>query len=339
MGGPMLRLAPALLLLATAACNSGDDACEAATAKIETCFPDQATVATCDPDSAEQIASSSCEELADPSKADDPFTCFWMPWLCTGGGGTTTERGTIEVAVEECGGQRGDLCPYVTGTSCALVTLHDASNAEVARGFTSAGGRFTFSGLADGKFTVKIHDRDGTLATMQPYDFSAREEPAKLKVDVARGEDAPWARFPLVPDSQEGITQCADLAGGLTVKSPSGALVDRHEVEWDWVVELERAGEVIERTRPLFIHHEATESGQDENVLGFRTLVVGEYTVRLVRVDVPASRQRPNPDYAQLVRLYAVDEVDPLELTVKVTSAQRGKILSISQTIVDPIAE
>jgi hypothetical protein len=334
----MVRFTPALILvlLGATACSGGEAACEAAAETIATCFPNQA-VATCDPETAEQIAASSCDELTASGKADDPITCFWMPWLCSGG--STTSGGTIEVAVEECGGMRGDLCPYVTSASCALVTLHDASNAEVARGYTSAGGRFTVNGLADGNFTVKIHERDGSLATMQPYELSSNEEPAKVRVDVARGEDAPWARFALVPDSQERITQCADLAGGLTVKSPSGAEVDRHEVEWDWIVELEREGQVVERTRPLFIHHEATESGQDENVLGFRTLVMGEYTVRLVRVDIPESRQRPNPDYAQLVRLYAVDAVAPIETTVKVTSAKRGKILSISQTIVDPIAE
>lgn len=307
------------------------------TAKLAACFPDVTTIApTCDADVADQVNSMSCDELAARDGKADSWTCVWMPWLpsCGGGGGTSSGK-RIEVSTEECG--PGPLCPYVSGASCGLVTLYQGSQ-EVARGLSTGGGRFTFDGLAAGEYTVKVRKRDNTLARMFVSDLSDETATASVKVTVGSG-DAPWARFNLVNGSAAAMTRCADIDGSLTIKAKSNhAAVDRHLVEWDWIVELETDGAVVDRTRPLFIHHEASGSGQDENVLGFRQLRAGTHTLRFVRMNIPTYKQKPNPDYADLVKYYAADNVEPIEVTVTVSAAQAsGKTITVDKTLVDPL--
>lgn len=310
-------------------------------AKLAACFPDVTTIApTCDADVADQVNSMSCDELAARDGKADSWTCVWMPWLpsCSGGssgGGGTSSGKRIEVSTEECG--PGPLCPYVSGASCGLVTLHKGSQ-EVARGFSTGGGRFTFEGLGAGEYTVKIHKRDNTLAKMFVSDLSDETASASMKVTVGSGE-APWARFNLVNGTAAAMTRCADIDGNLTVKAKSNnAAVDRHEVEWDWIVELETDGAVVDRTRPLFIHHEASGSGQDVNVLGFRQLRAGTHTLRFVRMDIPEYKRRPNPNYADLVKYNAADGVDPIEVTVTVSAAQAsGRTVTVNKSLVDPL--
>lgn len=328
----MNRIAYLLIPLA-AACATSDDPCGAAADHIAACFPEHALATpACDPATAEDIAGSSCEALAGRDGKADGWSCIWMPWLasCSGGGGSTSGK-TIEVAVEECG--PGGLCPYVQSASCGLVTLHKGS-AEVARGYSSGGGRLTFEGLAAGTYTVKVHKRDNTLARMLPDQLSDTQASASVAVEVGTG-DAPWARFELVNGSAAQITRCADADGNLTVKDRAGHAVDRHVVEWDWIVEHEVDG-AIERTRPLFIHHEASGSGQDENVLGFRLLHTGTHTLRFVRVEIPTYLQKPNPDYDRLREDYAAN-VPPIESTFTVSASQVGKTVTINRTITDPL--
>lgn len=333
--GDMNRFA-ALLCLVAACAPTDDDACSDASAKIAACFPERATIApVCDPATADEIAASSCEDLAARDTKADSWTCIWMPWLCTSGGGGSTAGKKIEVAVEECGGDFAGTCPYVTSASCGLVTLHDAGGSEVSRGFSSGGGRFTFEGVPAGQYSVKVHERSGNLAKMMVSPLSSQTTSANVKVTVGSG-DAPWARFELVSGSADKITQCAELDGGLTVEDSAGGVVDRRAVEWEWLVELEVAGVVVERSRPLFIHHEATASGEDENAIGFRLVRPGMHTVRFVRMDIPDYKRRPNPDYAALRASYSAD-VEPIEFTINVTNAQRGRVVSISRTIVDPL--
>jgi len=323
----MTRLAY-LLVLAAGCSAATDDLCDEAAAKIATCFPDQGTVApTCDPTFAAEIASSSCDELAARDGKADGFTCFWMPWLCSGGSSSSTGD-KIEVSTEECGGGPDALCPYVTGASCGLVTLHDDAGKEISRGFTSGGGRFTFSGLPKGNYRVKVHERSGSLARMMLSDLSSEQGPASIPIAVD-GSDTPWARFELASGAADKVDQCADLDGGVTVKDTAGKAVDRKVVEWDWIVELEKAGEVVERSRPLFIF-------PDKNVLGFRMLRPGSYIVRFVRVELPEFEKKPNPDYDRLRDRYAAD-VDPIEVEVTVTNADRNKTITVNRTIVDPL--
>jgi hypothetical protein len=330
----MNRVALMQLLLSSSVvlggCAATDETCEDAAAKIATCFPQHATIApVCDPATASEIAESSCEELAARDGKADSWTCTWMPWMCTGGSGGGTSSGKrIEVAVDQCGGDFAGICPYLTSASCGLVTLHGSSGAEVSRGFSSGGGRFTFDGIPAGTYLVKVHQRNGSLAKMQADELSSAVTAASIKVTVATG-DTPWARFNLVPGSAAAITQCANLDGGLTVKDGAGHVVDRHAVEWEWLVELEVEGVVVERSRPLYID-------PGKNVIGFRLVRPGTHTVRFVRMQIPEYKRRPNPDYAQLRQLYTAD-VDPIEATVTVTNAQRGQVVSISKTIVDPL--
>lgn len=335
------RLAPcALLLLALPACATDPDPCAEAAARVAVCFPDLAVAsssATCDPELAEVIAGSSCEDLAARDGKADDWTCAWMPWLCLGGGGAgggSTQPG-IEVAVMECGGDFAGSCPYVQSATCGLVTLHDSTGDEVARVFSNGNGRATFFGLAEGAYQVRVHKRDGALARMQPDPLSSATTSASQALTVG-GRTTPWADFNLVPGSQQAITQCADADGGITVRDSAGVEVDRREVEWEWLIELERDGEVLERTRPLFLHHEASSSGVDENVVSFRLLRVGTYTVRYVRMEIPSYARRINPDYAQLRRLYSAD-VAPIEHNLRVSNAQRGRTVTIDRTLTDPL--
>lgn len=308
-------------LLPLAACASSDDPCAAAADHLAACFPDHALVApTCDPATADEIATSSCEDLSHRDGKADGWTCVWMPWLsdCSTGGGSSGK--TIEVAVEECG---PGLCPYVQSAGCGLVTLHKASGAEVARGYSSGGGRLTFEGLAAGTYTVKVHERDDSLARMLPDELSDAEAPASAKVTVGSGE-TPWARFELVNGSSDQINRCADARGTLTVKDHGGHVVAGASVEWDWLVELETDG-AIERTRPI------------DNILDFRLLHTGTHTLRFVRMDIPSYEQHANPDYDRLRRLYSADAVAPIETTFTVSASQVGNTVTVNRTITDPL--
>jgi hypothetical protein len=323
----MKRLA--FLFLSLAGCATEGDPCGAAAAHIAACFPDHAIVApSCDADSADDIASASCDELAMRDGKADGWSCVWMPWLpsCGGGGGSSSSGKKIEVAVEECG--PGPLCPYVQSAPCGLVTLHKGS-AEVARGYSSGGGRLTFEGLAAGEYTVKVHHRDNSLAKMLPDQLSDAQAPASSKFTVGSGE-TPWARFELVNGSAEKLTRCAQSRGNLTVKDRAGHAVDRALVEWDWIVEHEVDG-AIERTRPLYF----SDLG-GENVIGFRMLRAGTHKLRFVRVNIPSYLQRPNPDYDRLRRDYAAN-VAPIETTFSVSASQIGGTVSINRTITDPL--
>ena len=325
----------ACLSLALVACSPSDDACELAAEKLATCFPDQAAIApACDAGIAAEIAASSCDELAARDGKADGWTCLWMPWLCTSGDGGSAGK-KIEVAVEECGGGPEALCPYVTSAACGLVTLQDDAGLEISRGFSSGGGRFTFDGVPAGAYTVKVHERDGSLAQMMLGDLSSATGPARVTATVGSSATT-WARFNLVSGSAAAITQCARLDGGLTVHDSAGQPVDRHEVEWEWLVELEINGEVVERTRPLFIHHEASSTGEDQNVIGFRLVRPGTHLLRFVRMNIPSYKRRPNPDYEDL-RRYNSANVTPLEVPLTVTNAHRGGTVSITRTLIDPL--
>lgn len=314
-----------LVLPITAACAADDSACERAQAHVAACFPDHANVATCDPATADQIAEMPCDELAEwGGKADNPF-CFWTPWLCTGDSGSSGK--TIEVAVEECG--PGGLCPYVTSASCGLVTLHDSHDKQVAKGFTNGNGRLTFEGLAQGTYTVKVHKRDGSLARMMLSDYTDETGTAKVGVTLDGG-DAPWARFNLETGSEEQITQCAGMRGNITVKDRHGQALDREAAEWNWLVELETEGAVVDRQRPIYFE-------PDENIVDFKLVPRGTHTLRFVRMDIPSYEQKPNPDYARLRRLYSTDEA-PIEVNINVTASQFGQTTSVSRSIVDPLA-
>lgn len=314
------------LLVPLAACAASDDPCGDAAAHIAACFPDHAIAApVCDPATAGDIAATSCDELAMRDGKADGWSCLWMPWLssCTGGSSSGKK---IEVAVEECG--PGGLCPYVQSAPCGLVTLHKGS-AEVARGYSSGGGRLTFEGLAAGEYTVKVKTRANALATMLPDQLSDQTAPASVKVTVGSG-DAPWARFELVNGSAEKLTRCAESRGNLTVKDRAGHAVDRKLVEWDWIVEHEVDG-AIERTRPLYFFQ-----NNGENIIDFRMLHTGTHTLRFVRVNIPSYLQKPNPDYDRLRRDYAAN-VPPIETTFSVSASQVGKTVTIDRTITDPL--
>ena len=71
-------------------------------------------------------------------------------------------------------------------------------------------------------------------------------------------------------------------------------------------------------------------------MLSFDLLRPGTYTVRFVRMNIPSYKRQYNPDYAALRRYYSAS-VAPIETTVTVTSAQRGKTLPFARTIVDPL--
>lgn len=312
------------LLIPLAACASDDSACERAAEHVAACFPDHPTAPVCDPDTAESITELSCNELAGyEGKSDNPW-CFWTPWLCTGGSGTSGKK--IEVSVEECG--PGGLCPYVQSASCGLVTLHDNTGKQVAKGFTSGGGRLTFENIAAGTYTVKVFERDGSLARMMVSDYTDETATAKQTITLGSG-DAPWARFNLTNGSAEALTQCANVRGNVTFTDAGGTPLDRDEMEWSWLVELETNGTIVDITRPLSFH-------PDENIVAFSLLQKGNHTIRYVRMDIPSYDRKINPDYARLRRLYSTDKV--VEQTLSVTAAKIGTEIGFSRTIVDPDA-
>jgi len=268
----------------------------------------------------------SCEELAGwDGKADNPW-CFWTPWLCTGDSGTTGKK--IEVSVDECG--PGGLCPYVHSASCGLVTLHDDHDKQIAKGFTSGGGRITFEGIAAGKYTVKVHKRDGSLARMMVSDYTEETASAKQQIELASG-DAPWARFNLENGSQDELTQCANARGNITFTDAAGHALDREEMEWSWLVELETAGAIVDTTRPLHF------DSDDTNIVSFRLLQKGSHTLRFIRMDIPSYARELNPDYEKLKRLYTTNEA-PIEYTINVTASQIGDELKLDRKVIDPLA-
>jgi hypothetical protein len=164
---------------------------------------------------------------------------------------------------------------------------------------------------------------------MMVSDYTDETSTARQTIELATG-DAPWARFNLVTGSAELITQCADARGNITFTDAGGQELDRQEMEWSWLVELETAGAVVDRARPIFFH-------PDENIVSFRLLSKGSHTLRFVRMDIPSYEQKPNPDYARLRRLYSTDE-PPKEYTLSVTSSQIGREINISRKVVDPLA-
>jgi hypothetical protein len=246
-----------------------------------------------------------------------------------GGGKADSPSRRIEVSVDECG--PGGLCPYVQSASCGLVTLHDKTGKVVAKAFSSDGGRVTFANIANGEYTVKVHKANGTLAQMFVSDYTDELATAKLELEVTGSGGAQWARFNLPNGSADELTQCAAVRGNVTVTDSRGTPLDRHDAEWNWFVELERDGNVLDISRLLFIY-------PDSNVVSFRLLPKGTSTIRFIRMDIPSYLQKPNPDYARLRRLYATDEA-PIELDVSVTSNQFGKELDVSREIVDPLAQ
>lgn len=340
------------LTLAVPACGGGADdasdadgtgdsaasACEAAVAHLAACFPDEAVTApaTCDAAAAARLTAQSCDALA-TGKTDDAWTCLFAPWLCLGGGaGGSTARGAgLEVAVNACMGDVIDSCRAVQSAPCAEVVVQQGRKI-VARAFTSQGGRATFADLPDGKYTVTVRARDGGVPDAQFGDLGDDVRPAKTEVEVGGGE-AVWADFSLLPGEADDVQACVRYDARLTVKDAAGEVVDRHEVEWSWVVGLDRGEGELEYTRPLFIHHEATASGKDENVLGFFGLYPGRHTLRFFRIDTPAYARKPNPDYAQLVRLYAVSGVEPIEKSFEIAAEDVPADQSGRITFVDPV--
>ncbi|HEY4182527.1 MAG TPA: carboxypeptidase-like regulatory domain-containing protein [Kofleriaceae bacterium] len=338
--------------LSFAACSTSDgDPCAAMNAKIAQCFPDVATAdQTCNEDVADRVDGMSCDELSHLDGKADDWSCVWMPWLpsCGSGGGDSGSGGSssstsgkkIEVSTEECGGEFG--CEGVSGVSCAMVTLSKGSTI-VSRGYSSNGGRFTFSGLANGDYTVKVLHRDNTIAKMMADPYTSDVSSASIKVTCTSSgcksndeQNDNWARFELVNGTGAKATRCADLDGEVKLKNKSGAAVDKRLVEWDWLYEVEKDGAVFERSRPLYISNSAGSDGK--NVIDARDLLAGTYTVRFYRMDIPEYKQKPNPDYAQLLEDYKADGVDPIELSLTVTSAQAtGKTVTFNKTITDPL--
>jgi hypothetical protein len=169
---------------------------------------------------------------------------------------------------------------------------------------------------------------------MMASEYTSSTVKATAPVTLASG-DAPWVDFSLVGGSEASVNACATPEGTLTVTDKAGKVLDRHAQEWSWVIEFEVDGK-IERTRPLFIYGDG--GPKDKNVFGFEQVRPGTHTLRFIRMDIPSYAQKPNPDYAQLVRLYAASGVAPIEVTVKVTSSQLGKTLKLDRKIVDPLA-
>lgn len=343
------NLLPATLLL-LAACGESETAahapeatlpdalatCASAVDHLKTCFPEQsvATPENCDADAAARVNASSCESLA-AGKSDDPWTCFWAPWLCGGGTSATASGAGLRVAVDECGPDPTESCRYVTSAPCALVVVR-RGDAEVARGYTNGGGAIAFPELPAGAYTVSVLARDGGVAEADFGTYAADLRPAEVEVEVG-GAEVAWARFSLATGQGDDVQACVRYGATITVETADGALVDRHEVEWSWVVALDRGEDQVEYTRPIFIHHEATASGEDENVIGFFEMYPGTHLVRFIRVDVPSSARRPNPDYERLLRLYAVDDVDPIEHRIVIEAddvpvEQKGQL-----TLTDPV--
>ncbi len=328
---------------AAAGAANADAACEAAIAHVQGCFPDRQVEAPaqCNAEAAAALSGQSCDDLA-AGKADSGWGCLWAPWLCVAGGGSSTggssanADGVLEVAVDQCGTDITNTgCAYVTSVSCALVVVEKGSK-EVARAYTSGGGRVTFEGLEKGEYTVKVLARDGGVAKADFGDYTENLQPAEQPIALDGGE-TPWARFNLAPGEGDEVQACVRYDGKLTVKDDAGDVVDRHETEWSWVVAFDRGDEVFEYTRPLFMHNEATSSGKDENVFAFFEVFPGEHTVRFIRVDIPESARRPNPDYERLVRLYAVDGVEPILKTIKIKADDVPGDVTGRMTIADPL--
>ena len=72
-------------------------------------------------------------------------------------------------------------------------------------------------------------------------------------------------------------------------------------------------------------------------MFAFYGVFPGEHTVQFIRVEIPESARRPNPDYERLVRLYAVDGVEPIEKTLKIKADDVPGDVTGRMTIADPL--
>lgn len=319
-----------------------DDACDRALAHVASCFPDQAAPATCDAATAAQVAATPCDVLTSAdAKADNPWMCLWTPWACGGdGGGNTPSSGgrTITVSVERClGGVFGaDTCDGVGGAPCSLVVLEDAAGVEVARAYTGDGS-VHFEGIGAEAHTARVLDRAGNTATAVFGDYAPEVAPAQIA--VAAGTEDTKVYLYLQGGGEDTVRACSTVRGNLDVFDAEGTRLDAETIEWGWLVRSLEADGTVAISRPFRVHPEASDSGAWENDFSLHQVFPGEHLVEFIQMDIPEYARRNNPDYAQLLRLYAVSSVEIEALTLSVAADDVPEDLYFEYAITLPAAE
>lgn len=322
----------------------GDD-CARALAQVAACFPGQAVPTTCDAATAAQVAATDCETLASAdAKADNPWLCLWTPWLCDGtqpgpgpGPGPEATGRTLTVSVERCmGGAFGaDTCDGVTGAPCSLVVLEDAEGHEVARAYTGDGS-VHFSGVGPQAHTVRVLDRAGETAVGVFGDFAPQAAPAALEIEPGTADDKVYLY--LQGGTEDTVRACSTVRGNLDVFDAEGTRLEAEDIEWGWLVRSLQADGSIAISRPFRVHPEASDSGAWENDFALHQVYPGEHLVEFIQMDIPTSARRNNPDYEQLLRLYAVDTAEPEAVTLTVSAEDVPEDLYFDYAITLPAA-
>ncbi len=306
--------------------------CAQAEAHFDECELDPALVFpdSCDAEAAEVLLDASCEQLAEPGKADACNPFFW--WTCFGGGSDTETRTGVAVKVHECGDFFGvvDCSADFSAGSCIQVTVEDLQGNVVASDLTSVMGSAGIWPLEPGDYVVQVLTRDGDIAPMvdgDPFASNDAESPAQFEVTVVEDE------FPVIDVwmkqgvGEEQLRRCADL--NVEVEgSCDGEPMALDDVEWSWFLSFDRVGDdpesAVDITRPFKFMGEVNRAFASD-------LPVGRYELNLHQMDIPSFLQRPNPDYADLLGRFD-DGVVHTE-SFEVEPGDAGSVL-----VLDPLA-
>ena len=344
----LFRLLPiALLLLGTQACVPAEEAqqvdesdlCDQARAKLLECFPDQTPGDSCHGATAQQILDESCEELAShDGKSDGGWICFWNPWLCSGGSSETPTY-ALTVGTSRCGTSilGGNDCHYYSSSSCTTVAVYQ-EGVEITRGHTGRHGTVRFEFDEPGEYEVRVLDRNEEVADQLRGFVTYEASPAIRTVTFGESREERFG-FNLSHDSQELMQRCAPVTVELGAQTLSGEPVVAQDVEWDWLIRFQQANGTEEVKRAFAIHPDATGEEDFVNRAHFHWTYGGDHIVEFVRVNIPEWQRRPNPDYEDLLRRYAVSSVQSLEepYTLLDEDIPSGDKLSI--VLIDPLRE
>jgi hypothetical protein len=274
--------------------------CSEAVSHAQQCLGDPSIgAAGCTEDKAQQILAQSCEDMtATAGKADGCLP--WMWWACTSSE-STNKASTWWVRVQPC---RDDICDGIIGdTSCTKVVIETGKHKQVAVAVTRDGGNAKFENLdlPDGSYFVKVLHRDGSVAEEMvaangEYGLTGRA-PAEHKIKLEGGK-ADDLEIYVTQKESDALRTCARIDGSLKSSCGSKAM-STEQTEWAWFVRLENTSE--QGTAQIIRPFESTKG----NDYTFLKVLPGSWQIIFLEMDVPQYRQKPNPDYDELVNSYA----------------------------------
>lgn len=240
---------------------------------------------------------------------------------------------SIEVSVKQCA-EPAELCFAVESVPCALVVLEDQNGQEVDRAYTDINGSATFEGLRSTPYNVTLRRRDGNKARIV---VNGTKKPATLAVTPS-SRGAVWADFAVADHGGDAITACSPVRGLVTLESASSeSITPTYDIGWNWVVELAQESREPEFQMLMFVHQDASHSGEAELSFAFSLVTAGRHMLRFHRVDVPESAQRYNVDAAEILRDFAARGIDAAELPFTVRKAGLPNAVAADTLLTDPL--